>query len=656
MSDAANKPGLEELTRDLPGPGAPLSRLWRGGSHWQVSLRWAVPPSIVSATLIAPLFGCEVDAVAPILATALVILAYNVVFFAILRVTPRDAAAPPRDAAAPTRDQRRELAQVGLDYAAMLVLLHATGGVASPLLFFFVFHVIFAAILFRELTAYLFAAAASLAVSGLGAAEAIGLLPHHPVRFHGVVLNPLPHPAQVTIELAFFTATVFITAAATSAISTRLRARMAGVAAATARVARLNDRMRSLYAMTRAVGSSQHLGAVLQIVTAELAVVLGVPAVTVKLLSEDGQVLRYVAAHGMPEGFVDTHRVEVAESPLNRRIIEGETLVFGRIDPELRLHAELAAAGLQSLLLAPLTVEGKVIGILGAYRANTDAFDDDDVSFFTLSADVVAIAIEAARQHEAIEALLEQRTHFMLKVAHNLRSPVTAGAGMLEAVLAGYLGAVTPQQEQYLQRVVQRLKAMSETVGALLNLAEGRRAEMPLYRGEVQPARLAQSVRDAFAAPAEQKGITLEVALDEHLGAISGDEAMLESALENLVSNALKYTPCGGRVSVSFSAREPWLVVEVRDTGIGIPAGELPRLFEEFFRASNAKKLVELGTGLGLAIVKQTVERHGGAIRCVSTEGEGTVFTLELPIAEPARPAPGSSPRAAPAPAPEVGR
>jgi hypothetical protein len=109
-----------------------------------------VPPSIAAATLLAPLFGCQVDAVAPILVTALVILAYNVVFFAILRVAPRDAAAPPRDATAPARDQRHELAQVGLDYAAMLVLLHATGGVASPLLFFFVFHVIFAAILFAS--------------------------------------------------------------------------------------------------------------------------------------------------------------------------------------------------------------------------------------------------------------------------------------------------------------------------------------------------------------------------------------------------------------------------------------------------------------------------------------------------------------------------
>ena len=642
MSDAAGKSGLDELTQDLHEPGAGFGRLWRGGSHWQVSLRWAVPPSIVVAILVAPLLGWTVDAVLPIIATAVVILAYNVAFASLL-------GAPARSEAPSRRSQRNAIAQVALDYAAMLVLMHFTGGVVSPLSYFFVFHVIFAAILLRRRTAILFAALASIGVGALGVAETTGLLLHHPIRFRGLVLNPLPLPSHLAIELAFFSATVFLTAAATATISTRLRHRLADFADATARVTRLNDRMRSLYAMMRAVGSGKSLPAVLDIATAELAVMLGVPAVSVKLLSDNGKTLRYVAGHGMPANFADAGPVEVAESPLNRRIIEGETLVFGRIRPDAKLRAELAAAGLDSVLLAPLNVEGRVIGILGAYRATSDAFSEEDVGFFTLAAEVVAIAIEDARQHEAIEALLEQRTKFMLKVAHNLRSPATAASGMLEAILAGYLGTLTSQQEQYLGRVVHRLKLMSETVGALLNLAEGRQGEVPMHRVRVAPSDLAKSVTDAFTAPAQQKGVALEVTLEADLLPIRGDRAMLEGALENLVSNALKYTPEGGRVTVAFRRHQQAAVVEVSDTGIGIPAAEQPRLFEEFFRASNARRLVELGTGLGLAIIRQTIERHGGTIRVESAEGTGTTFTVELPTADPEAPvsAPPSAPRAA---------
>ena len=107
---------------------------------------------------------------------------------------------------------------------------------------------------------------------------------------------------------------------------------------------------------------------------------------------------------------------------------------------------------------------------------------------------------------------------------------------------------------------------------------------------------------------------------------------MIEQMLENLVSNAIKYTPSGGRVSLTLGSGEPnHLRIEIRDTGIGIPVEEQSQLYGEFFRASNAKTVSEHGTGLGLAIVKQTAELHGGRIRVESKESEGTTFTVDLP-------------------------
>ena len=107
---------------------------------------------------------------------------------------------------------------------------------------------------------------------------------------------------------------------------------------------------------------------------------------------------------------------------------------------------------------------------------------------------------------------------------------------------------------------------------------------------------------------------------------------MMEQMLENLVSNAIKYTPSGGSVSLTLGVGESnHLRIEIRDTGIGIPAEEQAQLFGEFFRASNAKAVSEHGTGLGLAIVKQTAELHGGTIRVESKESEGSTFTVDLP-------------------------
>ncbi len=102
--------------------------------------------------------------------------------------------------------------------------------------------------------------------------------------------------------------------------------------------------------------------------------------------------------------------------------------------------------------------------------------------------------------------------------------------------------------------------------------------------------------------------------------------------MENLVSNAIKYTNEGGGVAVTFSRQGDWLRIEVADDGIGIPAAEQSGLFREFFRASNAKKLAEEGTGLGLLLAKQTAERHGGSLRLASEEGVGTTVVVDLPF------------------------
>ncbi len=141
-----------------------------------------------------------------------------------------------------------------------------------------------------------------------------------------------------------------------------------------------------------------------------------------------------------------------------------------------------------------------------------------------------------------------------------------------------------------------------------------------------------RDVHARYESPAQEKGLSLQCECPGEGLNVWGDKGELDRIMNNLVSNAVKYTQ-KGQVRVQAAVKNGTACITVADTGIGIPSDALPQLFEEFFRAKNAKELQETGTGLGLSIVKDLVERYDGTIEVDSTEGEGTTFTLTLPLA-----------------------
>jgi len=203
---------------------------------------------------------------------------------------------------------------------------------------------------------------------------------------------------------------------------------------------------------------------------------------------------------------------------------------------------------------------------------------------------------------------------------------------ILEVVRDGYLGPVNDDQNEYLRRLDRRARTMLALVNELMALSRNRqRREAEVAATE--PAMLARRVQRTFQDKAAEKRITFQVNLPPDLPEVRGRLETVEQLLENLVSNAIKYTPAEGSVEVRFARANGTVRIEVSDTGIGIPAADRPRLFTEFFRAENAKAMDEIGTGLGLAIVKEIVDQLGGRIFMESEEGVGTIFVVHLPIA-----------------------
>jgi signal transduction histidine kinase len=234
----------------------------------------------------------------------------------------------------------------------------------------------------------------------------------------------------------------------------------------------------------------------------------------------------------------------------------------------------------------------------------------------------------------------------MMRVTHNLRAPLSAMISILDTVRGGYLGELSDGQTEYLRRLDRRARSMLTMINELMTLAESRRMKAGRADQPVDLLSLAARIRRTFENEAVDKGLLFGVTAPESLPSIQGDPTLVEQMLENLVSNAIKYTASGGRVEVTFARAHRTVRVEVSDTGIGIPKEAMPNLFKEFFRAENARSVETVGTGLGLAIVKEIVDKLGGRVLVESEPGLGTLFVVHLPLGrdgghDPAAPAPG---------------
>jgi two-component system phosphate regulon sensor histidine kinase PhoR len=169
---------------------------------------------------------------------------------------------------------------------------------------------------------------------------------------------------------------------------------------------------------------------------------------------------------------------------------------------------------------------------------------------------------------------------------------------------------------------------MVQELGELSRIESG---EAPLQKRGINIADAIEHAVDRLKAQSDRAGLKLDIAIPPSLPKVMADEARVEQVLVNLIHNAIKFTPSGGRINISAKARDSDILVSVTDTGIGIPADDLPRIFERFYKADKSRS--GGGTGLGLAIAKHIVEAHGGRIWVESVEGKGSTFSFTLPLA-----------------------
>ena len=249
-------------------------------------------------------------------------------------------------------------------------------------------------------------------------------------------------------------------------------------------------------------------------------------------------------------------------------------------------------------------------------------------------AGVAGGAVEVFRDITKEEKIDKAKTEFVSLASHQLRTPLTMIGWYTEMILKGDVGELLPNQKKYLEEIYEGNKRMVDLVNTLLDVS---RIELGTFKVEPKPTdimALAQSVLDEQKPEIEEKKLVIDEDFGKDFPEFLTDPKLLRTIFQNLLNNAVKYTPYGGRIGFSISLDdEKTLHIKVSDTGYGIPNNQKDQIFTKLFRADNVRSKDTTGTGLGLYIIKSIIENSGGKIRFESEENKGTAFYVTLPSA-----------------------
>jgi signal transduction histidine kinase len=285
----------------------------------------------------------------------------------------------------------------------------------------------------------------------------------------------------------------------------------------------------------------------------------------------------------------------------------------------------------ESALCVPLWARGRVIGLI--YVAGGVAFAPGDLAWLEAVANQTAVALENRRLQEALQVAHQAKGDFVSLVTHELRLPMTVIKGYTDLLASGMTGSLNEQQGQFVDVIKRNLGRMSQLISDLsdINRLESGRAQFEKKPFDLRD--VVEDVADALRAQLAGRGQVLVVEVGEGETAVTADPRRTNQILTNLLSNAHKYTPDGGQITIQIRPGADVVTVAVQDNGLGIAVESQPRIFDQFFRSEDPAVREQVGWGLGLTVAKLLTEAQGGEISFETTYGQGSAFAFTVPYA-----------------------
>jgi signal transduction histidine kinase len=402
---------------------------------------------------------------------------------------------------------------------------------------------------------------------------------------------------------------------------------------------RLRD-MSALVDMAKQVTGNLKLNDVLQTTVVILQGLLNSRASTITMLSEDGTELVVVAAEGVDPAFRGA-RMKLGEGISGEVVRKGELIYISdaHSDPDFLFFDDV----IRSLLVVPLVVRDHIIGTMTVDNANPNAFSDSDIQLMTIAAAQVSVAISNARFIEELESRAAElavaydelkesdrlKDELVQNVSHELRTPLTFVKGYVDLVLEGEMGDLTQRQRDALQIVADKTTDITRLIEDIVTLQRINASNLQLE--EVSLNELIRTAVAGHSMVAEKKGLRVVHVLSQERIILPVDKARLNQVLDNIIGNAMKFSPDGGTITVAMTQTDEEVKVVISDEGIGVPKEKQERIFERFYQVDGSVRRRFGGTGVGLAIVKRIIDAHRGDIWVESEPGKGSAFHIILP-------------------------
>jgi signal transduction histidine kinase len=397
----------------------------------------------------------------------------------------------------------------------------------------------------------------------------------------------------------------------------------------------------ALYSLAQRINTSLNTHEVLDSIVWSLKHTMGCRGCSIALLDPVEDVLEIHTAAGVEHKWERDFKLRLGEGVAGRVALEGKSIYV----PDVTKQEDFIFfdQSVRSLLTVPLTLQQRVIGALTVDSDQPEAFSESDERLLTIAATQAAIAIENARLYASLEqraqnlaeAYAELKRADRIKdevtqnVSHELRTPLTFVKSYVEVLLDEGAGPLSDEQRDYLAIVAEKTSVVTRLVNDIMALQQAEQS--PARSAPVSLSELARKALRGCAATAEKSGIALVEHLPDDIALIAGDQDKLLQVFDNLLGNAIKFSPEGGQITVTVQDTGTTVQASVADQGIGIPGDQHKLIFERFYQVDGSARRRFGGTGLGLAIVKGIVEAHEGQVWVESELGKGSTFSFCIP-------------------------